>query len=109
VVVIDGVPETAQVLQAVFEPRGHRVERLRSHAATSVKPTHNSVLVLHDNAEGSRRSKYRGAPRVVIGSMSSEAAEPSETRLSPMFQFAELVRAVEGLLTQHTCDSGRAA
>ena len=108
-VVIDGVPETAQVLQAVFEPRGHRVERVRSHSATSAKPIHGSVLVLHDNAVGTRRSKYRGAPRVVIGSMSSEAADPSETRLSPMFQFAELVRAVEGLLTQQASGSSRAA
>jgi hypothetical protein len=103
------VPETAEVLQAVFEPRGHRVARVRSHAVERAQPTHNSVLVLHEDAEDTRRSKYRGAPRVVIGSMSSEAAEPSETRLSPMFQFAELVRAVEGLLTQQASDSKRAA
>ena len=109
VVVIDGVPETAQVLQAVFEPRGHRVERIRSHAAAIAQHTHNSVLVLHDDAEGSRRSKYGSAPRVVIGSISSDSTNSTATHLSPMFQYAELVRAVEGLLTQQASGSKRAA
>lgn len=109
VVIIDGVPETAEVLQAVFEPRGHRVERVRSHAADCASRTTNSVLVLHDDAKGARRSKYGSTPRVVIGSISSEAADPSETHLSPMFQFAELVRAVEGLLGQQASTEKRAA
>ncbi len=61
VVIIDGAPETAEVLQAVFEPRGHRVERIRSHATDCVKRTSNSVLVLHDDAEGTRRSQYGSA------------------------------------------------
>jgi hypothetical protein len=109
VVIIDGVPETAEVLQAVFEPRGHRVERIRSHATVCEKRTSNSVLVLHDDAEGTRRSQYGSAPRVVIGSITSEAADPSETHLSSMFQFAELVRAVEDLLTQQASAERRAA
>jgi hypothetical protein len=102
VLIIDGAPETAEVLQAVFEPRGHRVERVRSHAADCAQRTCDSVLVLHDDAAGTRRSRYGNAPRVVIGSMTIAAADPSVAHLSPMFQFAELVRAVEALLGQQT-------
>lgn len=104
VLVVDGVPETAQVLRAVLEPRGHRVDRVR--AFDPAPPAAGSVLVLHDDgsSEANRRHKYGTAPRVIIGSFTttaSPAADESEHRLAQPFQYAELIRAVESLLDSH--------
>ncbi|MDQ3330457.1 MAG: hypothetical protein M3552_07370 [Planctomycetota bacterium] len=111
VVIIDGMPETAEVLQAVFEPRGHRVERVRDFAFGKDRPAKDSVLVLHDDgaADASRRSKYGQAPRVVIGSMTTRDLPPNEKHLSPIFQYAELIRAVEGLLNEQSSRSRKVA
>lgn len=104
VVVVDGVPETAAVLREVFAPRGHRVDRVR--AFDLPEPTRRdagSVLVVHDDgaSESQRRHKYGTAPRVVIGSLTTEtptATNGDERRLSQPFHYAELIRAVESLL-----------
>ena len=99
VLVVDGVPETAQVLRAVLEPRGHRVDRVR--AFDPAPPAAGSVLVLHDDgsSEANRRHKYGTAPRVIIGSFTTAPASgDSEHRLAQPFQYAELIRAVESLL-----------
>jgi hypothetical protein len=103
VVVIDGVPETAQVLRAVLEPRGHRVERVRGFDPAAATPAPGSVLVLHDDgaSDVGRRHKYGTAPRVVIGSVTSEpqpTSAPGEQRIAQPFHYAELIRAVESLL-----------
>lgn len=103
VVVVDGVPETAQVLRAVLEPLGHRVERVRGFDP-AVSPPSNTVLVLHEdgNSEAARRHKYGTVPRVIIGSLASDCgaapAGGTEQRLVQPFQYAELIRAVESLL-----------
>lgn len=105
VVIVDGVPETAEVLREVFGPRGHRVERVRSFDPASMPPTEGSVLVVHDDAasEVDRRFKYGTVPRVIIGTITTDDAVPSsgdERRLSQPFQYAELIRAVEALLDE---------
>ncbi len=102
VVVVDGMPETAAVLQAVFEPRGLRVDRMRSYSFDDSHPSKHSVLVVHDDGTGNheKRSKYGAAPRVVIGSITSTDSSPDETYLSPLFHFSELIKAVEGLLDE---------
>lgn len=103
VVVVDGVPETAQVLRAVLEPRGHRVERVRGFDPARSTAT-DTVLVLHDDgsSDAARRHKYGTVPRVIIGSLApGSAAAPAggtEQRLAQLFQYAELIRAVESLL-----------
>jgi len=112
VVVVDGVPETAQVLRAVLEPRGHRVERVRGYEAGSAA-NRGAVLVLHDDgaSDKARRHKYGTVPRVIIGSLLSADGETGvgteEQRLAQPFQYAELIRAVESLLA--TDETRRAA
>lgn len=104
VVIVDGVPETAAVLREVFEPRGHRVDRIRSFETASSAEA-GSVLVVHDDtsSEVDRRFKYGTTPRIVIGSVTTVTDETpvragDERRLSQPFQYAELICAVESLL-----------
>lgn len=103
VVVVDGVPETAQVLRAVLEPRGHRVERVRGFDSES-SAKRDAVLVLHDDgvSPAARRHKYGTAPRVIVASLTSDhmtaVDAPEEQRLTQPFHYAELIRAVESLL-----------
>lgn len=102
VVIVDGVPETAQVLRAVLEPHGHRVERVRGFDPSAIPAAPGTVLVLHDDgaSESDRRHKYGTIPRVIIGSLASGSAKTggTECRLAQPFQYAELIRAVESLL-----------
>ena len=97
VVVVDGLTETAAVLRAVFEPRGHQVDRVRGFEFASRDATAAArVLVLHD--DGPARGLLPGdARRVVIGRHATVAA-PGERRLTHPFQYPELVRAIEALL-----------
>jgi hypothetical protein len=109
VVIVDGMPETAQVLQAVFEPRGHRVERIRGFVPNDAERVRDSVLVLHDDGEKRAAANDPAVRRIIIGSLSSPNAGSNETHLSPMFEFAELIRAVEGLLSDQKLPARRAA
>ncbi|HEX6986264.1 MAG TPA: hypothetical protein VF170_12860, partial [Planctomycetaceae bacterium] len=81
-----------------------RVERVRGFELDETpQPSPGSVLVLHDDgaSEAQRRFRYGIAPRVVIGSLTSEidpAGAGDEQRLAQPFHYAELIRAVESLL-----------
>lgn len=102
ILVVDGVPETEEVLRAVLEPRGHQVERVRAHDF-EVASHQNHVLVLHDDGpQAARRRKHGNTPRVVIGSMTSNlfCGDTSERHLAHPFHYAELIRAVESLLNE---------
>ncbi len=115
VVIVDGVPETAAVLREVFEPRGHRVDRVRSFEP-SPEASADTVLIVHDDgrSDGDRRFKYGTTPRIVIGSITTTEAPRGESsggetacsagscqderRLAQPFHYAELIRAVESML-----------
>lgn len=102
-VVVDGVPETAQVLRAVFEPRGHRVDRIRAYELDQFAQDPRNLLVLHqeDTPPAPAPPQLPTTPRVIIGSLSAEDARDSPTsspRLQQPFHYAELIRAVESLL-----------
>lgn len=102
ILVVDGVPETEEVLRAVLEPRGHQVERVRAFELDDASPQKH-VLVLHDDGpQAARRSKHGNTPRVVIGSLTSNllSSDDSERHLSHPFHYAELIRAVESLLNE---------
>ncbi len=110
VVVVDGISETAEVLRAILEPRGLRVERVRAGAATiagsadgdpSLPP--HVVVVDGDDSQGRRLvlECWEQVPQVIIGSthLRDDAAETSETQyLSKPFQYGELIQAIERLL-----------
>ena len=123
VVVVDGVPETAQVLRAVFEPRGHQVDRVRGFDLAHSRSTEAGVLVVHDDGHsgGCRSTAPARAARVVIASFTSdddaaasvESVAPysttNERRLAQPFHYAELIRAVESLLSEEQPAAARVA
>ncbi len=110
VVVVDGLPETEQVLKAVLEPRGFQVSRTRGtnppSALTASKPP--QLLVLHHDqtqnaSNGSRDVNWPTTPAVIIGNLEVPATAgnhvPDHCRmLSHPFHYAELINAIDRLL-----------
>jgi CheY-like chemotaxis protein len=113
VLVVDGVADTAEVLQAVLEPRGlivNRVSRLDEREIASAADQ-TAVLVL--DADFLHRAAApdwiarQGIPQVIIGTWHAPAptgedsgSEPRRRYLRKPFQFAELVRAIESLIAR---------
>lgn len=110
VVVVDGVPDTGEVLKAVLEPRGWQVDRVRRldqvpKAAGDDRP----ALMIVDaesspDAEHSNRG-FAQVPRVIIGSVrvaAEDDASGSTSRqyLAKPFHYAELLRAIDILLAK---------
>ena len=109
VLVIDGLSETEEVLKAVLEPRGLRVDRIRgdSRARGGTPETASlppSVVVVHldetlhtaDASEG-----FPDVPQVIIGSAKISCCCHAVCRhqyLQKPFQYRELIQAIEQLL-----------
>jgi hypothetical protein len=109
VVVVDHSTETADVLQAVFAPRGVQVERRRTPTRRPGGPRDAEVFVLDDECVATPPSLSLPAPemrnRVVLGSPAAPPPAGSPTAdsvnyLPKPFQYAELIRAVEVLLAE---------
>ena len=102
VLVIDGLPETEQVLKAVLEPRGLEVDRIRSHEAAESRADAPNVVVIHENEPAGTSKAWQNVPRVIIGSVTMPAnGQPTdEHRLRAPFQYGELVQAIERLLAR---------
>lgn len=107
VLVVDGLSETEEVLRAVLEPRGLRVERVRTNEHREEKSSDEPprVVVIHiDEAHRSRNAADRNwadVPRVVIGSGDlGEADDLGGPRqfLQKPFQYRELIQAIDSLL-----------
>ena len=103
VVVVDGSPETEEVLRAVFEPRGLDVVRVNSSSRTWRGGVDEaSLLVLHGEEPAGAPSDQgpgTGVPRVFIGRIPRDVA-PTEAhcRCLPVpFQYADLISAIEEL------------
>jgi hypothetical protein len=98
--VVDGPSETTEVLRAVFEPRGHVVDRVRQ----SQLPSGNSprVVVWHtsESEEVSAADRFVGVPRVVIGRARVNDAASGTHRFSQPFEYRELLGAIESLLVE---------
>ncbi len=117
VLVVDGVADTAEVLQAVLEPRGVTVNRV-SRWGQAELPTleDRPAVVVYDAeslADGGSPSDQdlHGVPQIIIGTMrvansvdkvdsNGNAAAPHSSRryLQKPFHFAELVQAIEALI-----------
>ena len=106
VLVVDGLSETATVLQAVLEPRGTVVQRARS---SSLRPLTGSssdpdvvILDLDQPVESDHDSSqaWSQTPQVVIGSRRIKIDDDQTRFLQKPFQFPELIRAVEDLLNR---------
>lgn len=108
VLVVDGVSDVQEVLQAILEPRGLKVDWVRGH----VPSPHASPLDCPDivviDAEASPLSTredpaWAGVPQVIIGAGGASVApttKPAANRryLDKPFQYIELIQAIEGLL-----------
>lgn len=107
VLVVDGMHEIQEVLQAVLAPRGLRVDWVRSHVQQHGGGTADRPDILVIDAEalpidgtGGARS-WNNVPQVILGAdEESETADSDNqhTYLSKPFQFPELIRAIEKLL-----------
>jgi CheY-like chemotaxis protein len=122
VVVVDHSTETADVLQAVFAPRGVEVERRRIPARRRGAPQDAEVFVLDEECLAKPSSLPSPTPerrnRVVLGSPDSHSGQGTSSNdqanyIPKPFQYAELIQAVELLLAQRDAqrpeDSGRRA
>ncbi len=114
-VVIDHSTDTADVLRAVFQPRGVAVERQRFSAVGKSRAS-SDVFVLDedslDELSVTRENGWGSQPRVLIGSATVEdraARSPADADayLTKPFQYADLIQAVEYLLADR--DGRRAA
>jgi hypothetical protein len=110
VLLIDGLDETEQVLKAVLEPQGTRIDRvcrdqMRQNAAVGAPP---DVVIVHENAATSDTESFRNVPRILIGTAKLPdncAASTVEHCLPRLFQYRDLIQAVEGLLAAPSQDA----
>lgn len=108
IVVFDGLNETEEVLKAVLEPQGCRVNRLRKQNTNEVSNYQKtpSIIIVHDDDANDSTTNQLGwneVPKVVIGSV--KASKPVDTSVSTRFlvqpfQYAELIDSIESLLSQ---------
>jgi CheY-like chemotaxis protein len=112
VLVVDEISDTAEVLQAVLEPRGvivNRVCRWGQAAMTSVEDR-PAVVVCDAESLAAQAlpagGNWHGVPQIIIGTIrrnGSYAQDPTapdvERRyLQKPFQYAELLQAIETLI-----------
>lgn len=109
IVVFEGLNETADVLKAVLEPQGCRVNRMRlPHSDDSLDTQKEvpSIIVVRDDDSSDSTAKQLGwnqVPKVVIGSVKSpeeSGSEQSTHFLVQPFHYAELIDSIESLLKQ---------
>lgn len=103
VLLIDGLDETEQVLKAVLEPQGTRIDRVcRDQMPQNADGfTRPDVVIMHDNAATSDADSLRDVPRILIGTAKlPDRRDPStvEHCLPRLFQYRDLIQAVERLL-----------
>jgi DNA-binding response OmpR family regulator len=113
VLVVDEISDTADVLQAVLEPRGMTVNRVSRWCETDgICDDRPAVVVLDAEAFPVAASASRGAwqkiPQVIIGMIRPVASAPGVDQssdaqrryLQKPFHFAELVQAIEALIAR---------
>lgn len=107
VLVVDGMHEIQEVLQAVLAPRGLRVDWVRSHVQQHASEAADQPDILVIDAEAlpinrpGETRHWNNVPQVILGAdEDSETADDNaqHTYLSKPFQFPELIRAIENLL-----------
>jgi hypothetical protein len=105
VLVVDSESATEEVLKAVLEPRGLRVDRVRDLTSQpDCGPP--SLLVIDDeksSADIRSSSGWAGVPRVVIGSAQINGGSESDSGqyLQKPFQYPELIRLIDQMLSDH--------
>lgn len=100
ILVVDGPSETTEVLRAVFEPRGHAVNRVRQSQLSGDRSQCPRLVVWHTSEfdEPSATDRFAGIPRVVIGRVRLTEPSPAARRFAQPFEYCELLSAIESLL-----------
>ena len=104
VLVVDGLSEVQEVLQAVLEPRGLRVDWVRNHVHSPSSPAQNrpDLVILDAEAipDDLPPDDWAGVPQVIIGGVAQAVSPlgPQRQYLNKPFQYTELIRAIEQLL-----------
>ncbi|HEY3965651.1 MAG TPA: hypothetical protein VGM05_13925 [Planctomycetaceae bacterium] len=112
VLVVDEISDTTAVLQAVLEPRGVAVNRIRNlggSAAGNAAPRPSVVVLDAESLSGSTPpfgDDWKNIPQVIIGTIhvaematiDDPSAVPLRRYFQKPFQFAELVQAIESLI-----------
>lgn len=100
VLVVDEISDTEDVLRAVLEPRGWRVNRLRGELSPHETP---AVVVIDAEAVPANRLRHaalESVPQVIIGTAQTPCDEPSSGErhyLHKPFHYAELIQTIERL------------
>lgn len=102
ILVVDGLSETTAVLKAVFEPRGHAVNRVRQSQLFSSTLTPPRVFVWHTNESEAAplTGRFQGIPRIFIGRADCPASDGETRRFSQPFEYRELLGTIESLLAK---------
>jgi CheY-like chemotaxis protein len=127
VLVVDEISDTAEVLQAVLEPRGVTVNRICRLSQSDYPTVENRPAVVVYDADTiaagafAAGGNWQGVPQIIIGTIRAahadrpesdrgesnrgvsakrESAVPNVARryLQKPFQFAELLQAIEALI-----------
>ncbi len=100
ILVVDGLSETTEVLRAVFEPRGHAVNRVRQSQLPSGASLQPQLVIWHANeSDDPVADRLAGVPRIVIGRASCPASVGETRRIAHPFEYGELLQAIETLLS----------
>ena len=102
ILVVDGLSETTAVLKAVFEPRGHSVNRVRQSQLPNSTLTPPRVVIWHaiESETIPPAGHFQGVPRIFIGRADSPASDGETQRFSQPFEYRELLRTIESLLAK---------
>jgi DNA-binding response OmpR family regulator len=104
---VDEISDTAEVLQAVLEPRGVTVNRVCRWGQTENRTVENRpAVVVYDAeslADGSLPAggNWQGVPQIILGTIrpvQQDSVNVERRYLQKPFQFAELVQAIEALI-----------
>ena len=105
VLVVDPESETEEVLKAVFEPKGLKIDRVQDLDSPQLGSALPSLLVIDDDgnsAEPFRSNEWGCVPRVIIGSarLPENPAGNQQRYLQKPYQYRELIRMIDQLLAQ---------
>ena len=100
ILVVDGLSETTDVLKAVFEPRGHSVNRVRQTQLDLSPPPWPSVIVWHANESGDGLSspRFASVPQIVIGKTRVPESSHTTRQILQPFHYGDLLQAIESAL-----------
>lgn len=88
------------MLRAVFEPRGHAVNRVRQSQLPSGSSPRVVVWHTNESDDSSAADRFAGIPRVVIGRTCLAEPSPDTRRFAQPFEYGDLLREIESLLSE---------